>query len=568
MKVQFIQLTNSRKPYKIELTKANEISITGVTAEDKTKSNTLLVSKKEKESSYLKGITTYLKKKKSIKYNTLPYEFGLMKLDNFITGKYCRALAVFKEKLIYYYDEEFLKEFYKLNESKNKIPLFSGFYRSYLKFFCSPTLADLKINDLLEKMIEKKAKAYYNENYKNEDNMKNNNITILPTIIFTNKIKKDLSCQTNLTNLSKTTIPNNSLINKSSINSLTSLNKFLEEIESKKKIITQKNNSRVNTITNENSTNNLNKLINSKIVSESNVKTSSTSTLRKKSIEKIASKSKEKNINLSYHLKNEKSNRVKKISVAKKNIFINKTNSGVNKLFKKKKNKNKGILNSPTLTLKYNNTVKDITNFTTDFNKRINKIKTYEKIDLSKIKPLSRNYENTRKSENDRKKSNNKNPNTIKSTYNLKNHCSVSPNESSSINTLTDLKIRSKKILRIPNNNKGNTSLGQKTKEKLRTNEYKTNFSLNVLKKIPKDYRTIKVVSPKKKIVDLSGNLFSFKGSYKKSCSKTKVLKTIESNKKSNYLINNINRLCKKQDYISIENKYKFSRVNSKKKIS
>ena len=49
-------------------------------------------------------------KKLVIKYNVLPNEYNLMKLENFIEAKYCHSLARFKELLLFNYDEEFLKE--------------------------------------------------------------------------------------------------------------------------------------------------------------------------------------------------------------------------------------------------------------------------------------------------------------------------------------------------------------------------------------------------------------------------------------------------------------------------
>ena len=71
------------------------------------------------------------------------------------------------------YTEEFLKKFYRIKEINKKIPLFYQFYKSYLQFFCSPIFADLDLNELIEKAVEKKAKAFYNENYKEEPEKKN-----------------------------------------------------------------------------------------------------------------------------------------------------------------------------------------------------------------------------------------------------------------------------------------------------------------------------------------------------------------------------------------------------------
>ena len=175
-------------------------------------------------------------KKLVIKYNVLPNEYNLMKLENFIEAKYCHSLARFKELLLFNYDEEFLKRFYTRKESLKKIPLFSDFYKSYLKFFCFPTLAELKLNELIEDMVENKAKAFYNENYSNEKEKSDKKINV---VIFTNKIRKDISRRNSLTNLTKTTIKNKSVTNKSS-RSIVTIEKIYNELNCQK--INKKNN--------------------------------------------------------------------------------------------------------------------------------------------------------------------------------------------------------------------------------------------------------------------------------------------------------------------------------------
>ena len=148
------------------------------------------------------------------------------KLENFIEAKYCHSLARFKELLIFNYDEEFLKRFYSRKEALKKIPLFSEFYKSYLKFFCFPTLAELKFNELIEDMVENKAKAFYNENYTSEKEKSDKKINV---VIFTNKIRKDISRRNSLTNLTKTTIKNKSFTNKSS-RSIVTIEKIYNEL--------------------------------------------------------------------------------------------------------------------------------------------------------------------------------------------------------------------------------------------------------------------------------------------------------------------------------------------------
>ena len=48
--------------------------------------------------------------------------------------------------MIWDYIEEFLKRFYKNEESDERVPKFASFYKNYLKFFCVPTFKDIKFH--------------------------------------------------------------------------------------------------------------------------------------------------------------------------------------------------------------------------------------------------------------------------------------------------------------------------------------------------------------------------------------------------------------------------------------
>ena len=232
----FLQMSSTRKNHNAKMTKTLETNYTSEKGEEKSQNITYLLQannatiKKDKNSLYLLQYQKYFMKKLVIKYNILPNEYNQMKLENFIEAKYCHSLARFKELLLFNYDEEFLKRFYSRKESLKKIPLFSEFYKSYLKFFCFPTLAELKLNELIEDMVENKAKAFYNENYSNEKEKSDKKINV---VIFTNKIRKDISRRNSLNNLTKTTIKNKSVTNKSS-RSIVTIEKIYNELNSQK----------------------------------------------------------------------------------------------------------------------------------------------------------------------------------------------------------------------------------------------------------------------------------------------------------------------------------------------
>ena len=65
-----------------------------------------------------------IQKKLFMRYNTTPEQFDKIRLENVIQSKYCHELAVFKEKILFNYTEEFLKRYYKRKESKERIPKF------------------------------------------------------------------------------------------------------------------------------------------------------------------------------------------------------------------------------------------------------------------------------------------------------------------------------------------------------------------------------------------------------------------------------------------------------------
>ena len=134
------------------------------------------------------------------KYNTLPHDHDMILLENVLQSKYCHDLAVFKEKILFNYNEEFLKRFYMEEESQIRIPKFVTYYKNYLMFFCKPIFSELNLNDLFQDYSEKKAQIFYNNNYKDDLPIEEKSDFPLFTI-FTPKIKKLISNNNSLSNL-------------------------------------------------------------------------------------------------------------------------------------------------------------------------------------------------------------------------------------------------------------------------------------------------------------------------------------------------------------------------------
>ena len=98
----------------------------------------------------------------------LKYSYKGLIMENLIFNKNTHLVSVFKDYMIWDYIEEFLKRFYKDEESNERVPKFASFYKNYLKFFCVPTFKDIFCNEMIHNYSEKKAELFYNENYKSK----------------------------------------------------------------------------------------------------------------------------------------------------------------------------------------------------------------------------------------------------------------------------------------------------------------------------------------------------------------------------------------------------------------
>ena len=378
MKKKFIQISQNKvvnSPQKsLSLKKEVEKNNEKLIFKSYQLKKTLPKIKKEKNSYYLLQYEKFFQKKLSIKYNVLPKEYSLMMLDNFIKSKYCHSLSVFKEKLLFYLDEDFLKRYYTINLSIKKIPLLSEFYKSYLNFFCFPTLSDIRLNELIEDMVEKKAKVYYSKNYIQEkvSKHKKKNMDI---VVFTKKIRRDLSQTTCLDNLTKTTIPN--VTNKNS-KSFIMIEKLVNELDLKQTKLSEINNTEKIANSNANSKaieKKKNFVINFKTMKNVIKKEKNKLDLGKKSILKSSSspegrpKPEQNNRSLNFN-----SNIIEYKNSIKKEKVMMKIHNSKNKIFRKSRNSIKKESSNKITMFDYKTK-----------NPKQNKIKDGLKINLKKI---------------------------------------------------------------------------------------------------------------------------------------------------------------------------------------
>lgn len=160
--------------------------------------------------SYINYVQKLIKKNLKKKYNITPEKLPLISIQKFIESKYCREIAVFKENLIFNYQQEFLKRMYNKKESISRIPKFVIYYKNYLLFFCKPIFQELKLAEQLQKYYENKAQIFYQTNYNKEIKTEKNTNDLFT--VFTPKIRKLLSNQNSNSHLTIQKVESNSFI--------------------------------------------------------------------------------------------------------------------------------------------------------------------------------------------------------------------------------------------------------------------------------------------------------------------------------------------------------------------
>ena len=549
MNALFFQMSSQRKTHNQKMTKTLETNITSEKGDEKSPNITNLLifsnnntSKKDKNSLYLMQYQKYFMKKLVIKYNILPNEYNLMKLENFIEAKYCHSLARFKELLLFNYDEEFLKRFYTRREALKKIPLFSDFYKSYLKFFCFPTLAELKLNELIEDMVENKAKAFYNENYSNEkEKSDNKSVTNRSSrsIITIEKIYNELNCQKITKKINPNSKSEDKLL-KINFNNNTQINsgkKNLENMKPKNVVIFKKieNNSINNNIIRSNNNNNYFKF---------------TQRNSKNKI-KISRNSQSKIIDNKTSVVTDKKN-ISKVPIIKSLQKFNTKGNAFKNIFSQY-NLNNLNLNNKKVSLK----------------------KTNSKVTLSKIQNQSKDIKSKYQYNNNIIKTNN---NTIKHKGNIL----ITNNNNNKINNNNSLKIK-KKNNYLDNVRFTQTITTNNNIPSINTNNFKLlpKRAIQVVKKVPtkkvksrnyisiKDINTINI-DARIHINEYNPNYYFTTNDKNMNIFSKKIQTTQNSKKKTKKLIKTEkkNNVIKNANHLQNSNKKLFSHLNTAKNIS
>ena len=199
-------------------------------------------------------MNSYLRKEYGSKCNN-KYKYFYQVTENLIYNKETHLVSEFKDKMISDYIDEFLNRFYRKKESFQKIQQYSEFYINYQKYFCVPTFRIKFFNKKIRNQREKKAKCYYNKNFKelDTDSLSENNIGI-GAISMDSKIEKGKLYYKNIKENNKTFFNKEvkEMLEKESISNINMNSNTLCVYESENKI--KNNNSHLlNNISNEES---------------------------------------------------------------------------------------------------------------------------------------------------------------------------------------------------------------------------------------------------------------------------------------------------------------------------
>ena len=136
------------------------------------------------------------------KYGDIEEDYELLYINQLVYDKSSRYNIFFKEYQYIHNIDEFLKRYYRKNETKVRIPKLSEYYKNYHLFFCRPRFIDNKISNLMQSFEDDKAELFYKKNFEDtntkEDELKLKSQSSLSSldnitdnkIIFTKKTKK------------------------------------------------------------------------------------------------------------------------------------------------------------------------------------------------------------------------------------------------------------------------------------------------------------------------------------------------------------------------------------------
>ena len=128
------------------------------------------------------------------KYGDIKEDFYSSFINQILYDKNSKFNINYKEIEYNDFIDEFLKRFYRIDESKIRIPKLSEYYKNYHKFFCRPFFRNFTLTTVIRKYGDKKAEIFYKDNYADDiDDKENKNNN-------SNEDESSLSSLDNITN--------------------------------------------------------------------------------------------------------------------------------------------------------------------------------------------------------------------------------------------------------------------------------------------------------------------------------------------------------------------------------
>ncbi len=507
------------------------------------------------------------------KYGDIEEDLYLFYINQIMYNLPSKFNCLFKEINYSNLTNDYLKRFYRINETIIRLPKLSDYYKNYHLFFCRPTLRHRKLCKIMCNFQDKRAEIFYKNNYKeSKENISNereeNN----------NRKKTSSSSLTSLDN-----ITNNKII----------FDKYTKKMLDKSETEI-KNNNYYNTLILETSRSNL--LLSNGLISKRTGGDSSFEKCIHALVDYQFNKNKNKNIikkkinkKLNKNLKNIILNNSNKLSKIKNNISQSQRASFKLYNFKMKKNNSKILSNKKRKINSGNNSISknfinkvtnqntknslyiltnNIYNTSTNtllINKNNRKINNIKELNLNQ--PVTTTNKDTKKNKTYIYSNNNTINNTGNNSKNDSNTMSINLN--SNINLINNLKLGNDNIKKLSklseylkhikskdnNNFNQKSSLHKKNCSSIGESENKNIlFNLNHKKRITKK-RIILNKNLKMTITNGNINTNTYKPNPKHTKNKTFDFNLINQNQKNNNTIKSNNNLIINEEFNTLINK-------------
>ena len=326
-----------------------------------------------------------------LKYSILPNDYNIIIINQLLSNTNVHIVSVFKDYLLYDEPSEFLKRFYKKEESKSKLIILTKYYENSSKLY--PNYSILNERKYIYNNIRKKQKhidsfAIFQYGKLNEK-IKNENIKFFNNDIYYSILKENINDKSKMKDLFGSNIFNNENRNDSIKSIINLTNKLTDFIELNKKDYSNNNNYTKRRYTSANSNKNGNNFKEEKINLFPKNKLNLTFTKLVKHTSNTLKQKKNLKTNLSkFSLDKEKiysKLKEKNLSITKRKIIYPYSNNNIYK-HKVLKNKNKSKNNHSSIQTtnlqtsfkfeKKHNYIFSVTNeFKLDKANKINKIK-------------------------------------------------------------------------------------------------------------------------------------------------------------------------------------------------